>query len=471
MSEIRRIEINNFQSHARTAIEPAPAGGLTVITGPSDSGKTAIVRALKWVLYNQPQGDGFRRVGCDYVEVSAETGSGQHVTRRRTSTTNRYIVDGETLEGFGSSVPAEAQQATGVRPVRLNDQDILANIAGQLDAPFLGNSISAPARAKVLGKLAGTEVIDQANKDLGTDLYRSRQEVKRLEAEIEKLKEQVAQYDHLPSLADKIERLRELCEQIRTAQERMNRLAPYRRKLQGLGHQRSSLLAVLRSLGDPEQAAVRWSKAEGSITRRRQLTKLMSQLTEVAQQVEALQTSIVAMGDSEQATAKLEEAQRDQATLQKLIPLATSLKALRKTTTEAYETVSRTSGTEDALTGWQTARAAASKLSQLQRLHGSLIQATNQHKLLSAQLATSNQIASLEVPMPELDLLRQLRVINSRLNDTKQALNKTLGVRELAAETLDKAMQLYSETLKEAGKCPLCGSEIQDDCIKEVLSA
>lgn len=471
MSEIVRIEIQNFQSHAQTVIEPAPAGGLTVITGPSDSGKTAIVRALKWLLYNQPQGDQFRRVGCDFVEVNVETATGQHVIRRRTSTTNRYIVDGQTLEGFGNSVPVEAQQAIGVRPVRLNDQDILANIAGQLEPPFLGSSISAPARAKVLGKLAGAEVIDQANKDLGTDLYRARQEVKRLEAEVEKLEQQVVQYDYIPSLARKIEQLRKLCEQIRTAQERMNRLAPYRQKLQGLGHQRSSLLTVLQSLGNPEQAAVKWAEAEGSITRRRQLARLMSQLDEVDRQAETLQASIAAMGDPEQATTKLEEAQRDLVTLQKLVPLTTSLKALRKTITEAYETVSRTSGAEDALTGWQTAGAAASKLSQLQRLHGSLIQVTNQHKLLSNQLATSNQVASLEVPMLELDLLCQLRVINTRLNDTKQAVNKTLGVRELAAETLDKAMQLYSETLKEAGKCPLCGSEIQDDCIKEVLSA
>lgn len=471
MSEITRIEISNFQSHANTIIEPAPAGGLTVITGPSDSGKTAIVRALKWLLYNQPQGDSFRRVGCDFVEVSAETGSGQHVTRRRTSTTNRYIVDGNTLEGFGNSVPAEMQQATGVRPVRLNDQDILANIAGQLDAPFLGNSISAPARAKVLGKLAGTEVIDLASKDLGTDLYRSRQEAKRLEVEVGELEQQVAQYDYLPSLADKIERLRELCEQIWTAQERMNRLASYRRKLQGLGHQRSSLLAVLRSLGDPEQAAVRWSKAESSITRRRQFIRLSGQLTNANLEIEALQASIAAIGDPEQAATKLGQAQSAHSISSKLIPLATSLTALRHTLTETYETVSMTSGAEDALTSWQAAGAAVSRLSQLQRLNNALIQTAEQYGLLSDQLATNKQIASLEAPMPELDLLRQLRVINSRLNDTKQALNKTLGTRELAAETLDKAMQLYSETLKEAGKCPLCGSEIQDDCIKEVLSA
>ena len=67
MNPIKSIELQNFQSHVKTIIEPAGPGFLTVITGPSDSGKTAIIRALKWLLYNQPQGAEFTRTGCSMV--------------------------------------------------------------------------------------------------------------------------------------------------------------------------------------------------------------------------------------------------------------------------------------------------------------------------------------------------------------------------------------------------------------------
>ncbi len=472
MSEITRIEIHNFQSHARTVIEPAPAGGLTVITGPSDNGKSAIVRALKWLYYNdQPQGDDFCRAGCDFVEANIETTSDRHVTRRRTSSTNRYIVDGKKYEGFRYSVPIEVQQATSVRPVRLDNDNIQANIAGQLEAPFLGNSISAPARAKALGKLAGAEVIDQANRDLGTDLHRAKQEVKRLEAEVEKLEQQAAQYDYLPALADRLEQLKQLDEQIRTAQERMRQLTPYRQRLQGLGDQKSSLLAVLNSLGNPEKAAIKWTEAEHNVARRRQLARLMNQSAEVNQQTKVLQASIAAIGDPEQAASRLERAQSAHSMSSRLFPLATSLRVLHHTITEAHETVNSASGTEAALTNWQTAAVSANRLNQLQRLNGTLGQTTEQYRLLSDQLDTSSEIASLKVPASELNLLNQLKAISIRLSDTKQAYNSAMGTHGLATQTLEKATELYKNTLLEAGRCPLCGSEIQDDCIKEVLSA
>ena len=52
MRYVRRITLENFQSHKHTEMEFGPE--LNVIVGPSDSGKSAIIRALKWVMYNEP---------------------------------------------------------------------------------------------------------------------------------------------------------------------------------------------------------------------------------------------------------------------------------------------------------------------------------------------------------------------------------------------------------------------------------
>ena len=43
--KIQEVTIEGYQSHTNSTFRLSP--GLTVITGPSDAGKTAIIRALK----------------------------------------------------------------------------------------------------------------------------------------------------------------------------------------------------------------------------------------------------------------------------------------------------------------------------------------------------------------------------------------------------------------------------------------
>ncbi len=237
MNDIKTLEIENFQSHIKTQIALAPAGQLTVITGPTDSGKTAIFRALRWLLYNTPQGSDFIRAGCSFCRVTATMKSGHIVVREVTPSKNQYriIAPGAekpiVLEGFGRSVPVEVQEITGVRSVAIGDTKYNLNMAEQLDGPFLGSSISAPDRAKVLGKLAGTEVLDHAGKQAGTDIYRQTQKKDSLEADIKQLTESIATYAYLPALAGKIAALDAAVTDIKAKQIRLINLADRLRRL------------------------------------------------------------------------------------------------------------------------------------------------------------------------------------------------------------------------------------------------
>ncbi|MGD8399725.1 MAG: AAA family ATPase [Bacillota bacterium] len=222
MNAIKSIEIQNFQSHQNTKIVLAPAEQLTIVTGQTDSGKTAIFRALRWLLYNTPQGSDFIRAGCKFCRVTAEMESGHAIIREMTASKNQYriIAPGAEkpviLEGFGRSVPVEVQEITGVKTVTIGDMDFNLNMAEQLDGPFLGNkSVSSGTRAKVMGKLAGTEVLDFAGKNVGTDLFRRNQDEKRLAREVNGLQDAVAQYNYLPALAAKIEAVGGLVEAIK----------------------------------------------------------------------------------------------------------------------------------------------------------------------------------------------------------------------------------------------------------------
>lgn len=55
---IKQLNIQNFQSHVDTTLEFSD--GCNIIVGNSDSGKTAIIRALRWLVFHKPTGDEMR---------------------------------------------------------------------------------------------------------------------------------------------------------------------------------------------------------------------------------------------------------------------------------------------------------------------------------------------------------------------------------------------------------------------------
>ncbi|GAF15365.1 DNA double-strand break repair Rad50 ATPase [Bacillus sp. JCM 19045] len=97
--------MENFQSHQDTSIQFDQ--GLNVIVGQSDSGKTAVLRGLRWALFNLPRGTDFLKVGADFVRVTVTLTNGTKIVRERTSSKNRYKIqaleqDELVLEGFGT---------------------------------------------------------------------------------------------------------------------------------------------------------------------------------------------------------------------------------------------------------------------------------------------------------------------------------------------------------------------------------
>lgn len=88
---IRRIELVNFMSHARTVIEPAD--GLTVLVGPNNCGKSAIVAALQILCHND-NSTYVTRHNERECSVTVETDDGHIVEWCRKNNSPRYAIDG-----------------------------------------------------------------------------------------------------------------------------------------------------------------------------------------------------------------------------------------------------------------------------------------------------------------------------------------------------------------------------------------
>jgi exonuclease SbcC len=101
---ICRITLHNYMSHADTVIEPAT--GLTVLVGPNNCGKSAVVSALE-TLCNNATGDYMVRHDEKEATVTVETDDGHVLVWRRKGNTVSYVIDGREIHRLNRAVPDE----------------------------------------------------------------------------------------------------------------------------------------------------------------------------------------------------------------------------------------------------------------------------------------------------------------------------------------------------------------------------
>lgn len=146
---LSKISIFNFQSHSQT--ELLLHKNINMIIGSSDSGKTALLRSLSWVINNKPSGDSFRSYfgGDTIVSLTIDNNT---VERIKTDKKNQYKLNDKVFEAFGQEVPEEIKNT-------VNFSDV--NFQYQMDAPFLFCESSGEV-AKYINKIVDLDLIDRS---------------------------------------------------------------------------------------------------------------------------------------------------------------------------------------------------------------------------------------------------------------------------------------------------------------------
>ncbi len=147
---IDELHIYNFQSQKETHLFFDK--GVNIIVGSTDSGKTAILRALNWLFNNKPGGDAFVSNWADKTMVWAKV-NGHTITRIKGPSTNLYMLDDLEFFAFGSNVPDEIKKVLNISEI---------NLQQQLDSPFLLTKSSGEV-AKHFNRIAKLNKIDEAN--------------------------------------------------------------------------------------------------------------------------------------------------------------------------------------------------------------------------------------------------------------------------------------------------------------------
>jgi exonuclease SbcC len=176
---IKQIRLKNFESHKDTTIDLH--NQTNAIIGESDSGKSAIIRAVYWVVFNRPSGDSFCSIWDNDTSVSIVLENDHTIERRKTSKENLYIVNNKKLEGFGQNVPEEISNVLNMGSL---------NFQTQFDPHFLLPPVSPGKVAEKLNKVINLEVIGKTQYNINSSLKEIKKELSFKESNITDLKKE-----------------------------------------------------------------------------------------------------------------------------------------------------------------------------------------------------------------------------------------------------------------------------------------
>jgi len=188
---IETITLKNFQTHSKLRVEFDE--NVTTIIGPSDHGKSAILRAIRWVCLNQPAGNAFLKHGEKNVSVDLII-DGAKLTRAFEGGENVYklaeiISKGKwkrtkQYKAFGREVP---------KPIAGFLKSSSLNFQGQHDAPFWFSETAGEV-SRQLNQIVNLDLIDKTLSALGSKLRHVRSVVTEREERVDETREKHRQY-------------------------------------------------------------------------------------------------------------------------------------------------------------------------------------------------------------------------------------------------------------------------------------
>ena len=222
---IKRIKIRNFQSHVDTEIVPSP--GISVFVGRNMVGKSALLRALRLLSFNKPDGNDFVSWGATHSEVEIECNG--HVVRRvKGKRINRYELDESIFSSFGKKIPQEIVDALGITSVRVDDRVYELTISSPHEPPFLVSETDA-VKGKIFGHLGKQLIGDLVRLDAmiskaNTTLKKIRAEEGVLYDECALLRLQLGHFEPLDDVAQKLAMCHDLLSKARQAEALLEKL-------------------------------------------------------------------------------------------------------------------------------------------------------------------------------------------------------------------------------------------------------
>lgn len=218
---LTRVELTDFQSLKTADVE---LGNFTAIVGPSNLGKSALVRAIRSLVYNAPA-PGLVREGATKFIAKASFSDGSSIQLTKGKSVSEYVIQhagGEAIKHAKAGVKAPEEVTTHWA---LPD----FTITSQHDAPFLLNE-PASAVAKRLGELTNAAMLMEAVREANQRRTAALADEKARLRECQETRDELETHRGLTTRTNHVTAARRLLTDAEAAQERADVLAMMLRK-------------------------------------------------------------------------------------------------------------------------------------------------------------------------------------------------------------------------------------------------
>lgn len=386
------VRVQNFQSIRDQTVTIA---GFTVITGPNNCGKTALLRAIQGVFTNAPAGPLVRH-GASHLTVDIDFGDGNRVRWEKGEKVNRYTVNGKVLDNVGRGVPPEVA-ALGLSEIKAGSDRLWPNFAQQFGGVLFLVDRPGSVVAEALSDVDKVGRLTDALRAAESDKRAATADLKIRRKDVEDAKSSLEFYtgiDAVEALVDKSEiaseALRRLGDDLAKVEDLSSRLGSARATVDRLKPVGRIYVPDTRKAEDTRASLASFIDLNARLKAARMGVRLLTPISDVA--VPANPTAISTLRDD------LREAQS----------LRTRLHASRK-------------------------------------LVGSLAPIDGVALPTGAKAVAQQGIE-----------LREVRSLRDRLTQAREGLDRLLGEIEVKQAEADAAEQEVHDLIGEHGECPIC---------------
>ncbi len=202
---LERLLIKDFQTHSKTTIE---FDQITCIIGESDTGKSSVLRALRWLCLNDRRGLGFVGKWGKAKQALVKLTVDNHViARKKGKGINEYWLDGSIL-GFGigesGKVPDSIAKILSLSSL---------NFSNQHSQPFWFSETAGKV-SRELNAVVDLGVIDSTLANVNSEVRKARSEKAVCEKRLQEAKVEKQQLAWVPGFNADLERLEELHQEL-----------------------------------------------------------------------------------------------------------------------------------------------------------------------------------------------------------------------------------------------------------------
>lgn len=436
---ITKLILNNFQSHKHTVLELHE--GLNILVGESGHGKSGIQRAFSFVMEGKKGGQSFIHSGEKECSVTLELSNGNTITRfLKENGKGGYKIfhaDTQTIEEGNTKLLPTVQKMLGFFPLVIDeDLSIPLNFLKQGSSwYFIGDSMSSPNRAKVIGSFYQTHYADAVAKECEAESKKVATQLKGLNQEVELVEEQLTEYQYLDRFKEHLDLIEQKKAELQEKIERYKAMRTLYVEGMQLKAKEEHLTKVLQTIDEGLiQPKARLEKLKQEVSRYQCVSSCYYEYSIALKTEEKYQQLLIHLPDTTQWKEKYH------AVVQKAQLLQVKQQQYRYT-----------------MNILQTQRQLKEKEAQIK----SALQMLPPYQTLATQynliIEKFNRLAILRQLLHE----RQQIIQNGRAEKAK-----LLKIQQ----DLDHHLTQYRQLLTELKQCPICQSVISSETIEHIIA-